>query len=117
MRQDLARSTWESYERNICDHVTPGLGTVQLQQFDGAILNRFYATLLESGRKRGRQSPGLKPRTVRYIHTIIHAAFHDAVRWRRLVVNPAARGHSPVGCLGKATRDACLERTASAPVP
>ena len=101
VRQDLARSTWESYERNIRNHVIPALGTVQLQQFDGAILNRFYATLLESGRKRGRQSPGLKPRTVRYIHTIIHAAFDDAVRWRRLVVNPAAQATPPSASVSK----------------
>jgi len=95
VRRELARSTWESYERNIRNHVKPALGGLQLQQIDGAVLNRFYATLLESGRKRGRQSPGLKPRTVRYVHTILHAALDDAVRWRRLVVNPAAQATPP----------------------
>jgi len=95
IRHKLARSTWESYERNIRNHVSPALGSLQLQQIDGATLNRFYADLLESGRIRGTQSPGLKPRTVRYLHTILHSAFDDAIRWRRLVVNPAAQATPP----------------------
>ena len=102
VRHNLARSTWESYDRNIRNHVVRGLGALQLQQLDGAVLNRFYATLLESGRMRGAQSPGLKPRTVRYIHTIVHAALDDAVRWRRLVVNPATQATPPSAALAKA---------------
>ena len=48
---------------------------------------------------------GLSPRTVRYIHTIIHAALKDALRWNRVVRNVAdaatppsatsARSHRP----------------------
>jgi hypothetical protein len=34
---------------------------------------------------------GLSPRSVRYIHTIIHRAFKDAVKWGRLVRNPPTR--------------------------
>jgi integrase len=101
VRHELARSTWESYDRNIRNHVIPILGGLRLQQVDGSVLNRFYATLLEVGRKRGMQSPGLKPRTVRYIHTIVHAAFDDAVRWRRLVVNPASQATPPSAALAK----------------
>lgn len=40
-------------------------------------------------------APGLKPRTVRYIHTILHAAFRDAVRWGRIEINPADRADPP----------------------
>lgn len=50
-------------------------------------------------------SPGLSPRTVRYIHTIIHAALKEALRWSRVVRNvadattppsaAAARSHRP----------------------
>ncbi len=101
VRHQLARSTSESYDRNICNHVIPVLGGLQLRQIDGAVLNRFYATLLESGRKRGQQSPGLKARTVRYIHTIVHAALDDAVRWRRLVANPADQATPPSASAAK----------------
>lgn len=43
----------------------------------------------------GKQSAGLKPRTVRYTHTIIHAALDDAVRWRRIPLNPADHANPP----------------------
>src|SRR5688572_16651783 len=35
------------------------------------------------------------PRTVRYIHTIVHRMFKDAVRWGRLVRNPADAADPP----------------------
>src|SRR3954453_19065993 len=76
-KRELAESTWESYVRNIRHHVVPHIGSVQLQVLDGGTLNTLYSELLVSGRVRGQQSKGLKPRTVRYIHTIIHAALDD----------------------------------------
>ncbi len=82
VRRELAASTWESYQRNVKVHVVP-------------LLTRFYGDLLASGRQRGNQSPGLKPRTVRYIHTILSSALNDAVKWQRLVVNPATRATPP----------------------
>jgi integrase len=95
VRRRLAESTYESYERNVRHHIVPNLGGVQLQALDGGALNRLYATLLTSGRKRGSQSPGLKPRTVRYIHTILHAALDDAVRWRKVPLNAADQAVPP----------------------
>lgn len=94
-RRSLAESTWESYERNIRNHVVPNIGHLSLQAIDGAVLNRLYSTLLESGRLLGHQSPGLKPRTVRYIHTIIHSALDDAVRWHRVPLNAADQATAP----------------------
>ena len=102
IRRELAESTWESYERNVRHHVVPTLGALRLQAIDGSILNRLYASLLTSGRIRGKQSAGLKPRTVRYIHTIIHAALDDAVRWRRVPVNAADQATPPSVKLSKA---------------
>jgi len=94
-KRELAESTWESYERNIRHHVVPHLGSIQLQTLDGGMLNTLYSELLVSGRVRGQQSKGLKPRTVRYIHTIIHAALDDAVRWRRVSLNAADQATPP----------------------
>lgn len=95
VRRSLAESTWESYERNIRNHVAPNIGHLPMQAIDGAVLNRLYSELLENGRLRGHQSPGLKPRTVRYIHTIIHSALDDAVRWHRVVLNAADQATPP----------------------
>lgn len=38
---------------------------------------------------------GLDPRTVNYVHTIVHRAFKDAVRWGRLARNPADAADPP----------------------
>jgi integrase len=40
---------------------------------------------------------GLSPRTVAYVHTILHRAFKDAVRWGRLARNPADAADPPRG--------------------
>ena len=102
VRRQLAASTWESYARNVKLHIAPRIGGVQLREVDGASLNRLYADLLDNGRKLGQQSPGLNPRTVRYIHTICSAAFDDAVKWQRIVVNPATRATPPSASAAKA---------------
>ncbi|MDE3207047.1 MAG: site-specific integrase [Acidobacteriota bacterium] len=95
IHRELARSTWEDYERKVRNHVLPHLGRIPIQALDAVALNRFYTHLLEQGRLLGKQSPGLKPRTVRYIHTIVHAALDDAVRWRRIKLNPADQANPP----------------------
>jgi integrase len=95
VQRRLAESTWESYERNVRHHIEPRIGQIQLSALDGSALNRLYGDLLTEGRLRGRQSPGLKPRTVRYIHTILHAALKDAVRSLRLPMNPADQATPP----------------------
>jgi integrase len=87
-------ATHYSYSRNIRLHVVPRLSSVQLRRVDGGMLNALYAELLASG-KRSNGGGGLSPRTVRYIHTILHRAFKDAVRWGRLVRNPADAADPP----------------------
>ena len=102
VRRQLAESTWDSYERNVRHHIVPALGGIQLQSLDGGALNRFYGQLLTSGRKRGTQSAGLKPRTVRYIHTILHSALDDAVKWRQVQLNAADQATPPSAKSAKA---------------
>ena len=102
VRIQLAETTMDSYSRNITHHVVPALGGLQLQALNGSNLNAFYADLLESGRLRGTQSPGLKPRTVRYVHTILHKALDDAVKWQRLPLNPADQATPPSAKSAKA---------------
>jgi integrase len=87
-------ATHYSYSRNIRLHVVPRLGSVPLRRVDGGLLNALYAELLASG-KRSNGGGGLSPRTVRYIHTILHRAFKDAVRWGRLARNPADAADPP----------------------
>ncbi len=53
--------------------------------------------------KAGR-GEGLSPRTVRYIHSILHAALKDALRWNRIVRNPADAAVPPSGSVTKSAQ-------------
>jgi integrase len=85
VKGELEPSTWSSYNRNLRLHVKPTLGGIRLQSLDPAALNRLYARLREH----------LSVRTVRYIHTIIHRALKDAMKWGRLVRNPSDAANPP----------------------
>ena len=70
------------------------LGSIQLRRIDGGMLNALYAQLLADG-KQSNGGGGLSPRSVRYVHTIVHRAFRDAVRWGRITRNPADAADPP----------------------
>jgi integrase len=150
-------STFDSYARNVRNHVVAHIGSVRLTKVDPGTLNGLYAYLLASGRRRPsrtgrgyssdvveraltlraegltlaataerlrdevakaghitkdtlacllrRHANGegsdagtqLDGRTVNYVHTIIHRALKDAVRWGRLARNPADAADAPRG--------------------
>lgn len=152
----LRPGTFDSYSRNVHNHVISHIGSMRLTKVDAGALNGLYATLLASGRRpssrrgkgyspevlaralelraggtslkdtaaalreefeeashiskdtvasllrrhaeamAGKGKPaGLDPRTVNYVHTILHRAFRDAVRWGRLARNPADAADPP----------------------
>ncbi len=150
-------STFDSYARNVRNHVIAHIGSVRLTKVDAGTLNGLYAHLLANGRRRPsrtgrgysvavleralelraeglalaataerlraevpeadhitkdtlacllrrhRNGDGvdvgshLDGRTVNYVHTIIHRALKDAVRWGRLARNPADAADPPRG--------------------
>lgn len=87
IRGTIESSTWESYERNVHNHLLPTLGDIRLQALTPDHLSDLYATLAETGRLDGRG--GLSARTVQYCHTILHRALGDAVRRGWVVRNVA----------------------------
>jgi len=92
IRATIRPSTFDSYARNIRLHVAAHpVGDWPLQKVDAGALNRLYADLL-AGRTSRRP---LAPRSVAYVHVILHRAFRDAVRWDRLVRNPSDAADPP----------------------
>jgi integrase len=87
-------ATLDSYTRVLRLLVTPlPIGNVALQDVDGPRLNVLYAQLLRAKPK----GHGLSPRSVQYVHVILHRAFRDAVRWDRLFRNPCDAADPPRG--------------------
>jgi hypothetical protein len=89
-------ATHYSYARNVRLHVLPYLGSTPISAVDPGALNGLYALLLASGRK-DYKGGGLSAVSVRYVHTILHRAFKDAVKWGRLVRNPTDAADPPEG--------------------
>lgn len=88
----LRPSTIDGYRRNVA-YVTPKIGAVRLDQLTAMHLDRVYSELLASGRRQ--RTGGLSPRSVRYIHVVIHKALADAVRKGILARNVAASADPP----------------------
>ena len=92
-QSQLRPSTLASYESILRTYIIPRIGGRRLQSITPALLNALYAELLSGGRaKTGR---ALSPSTVRGVAVVLHRAFRDAVRWHRLVRNPAADADPP----------------------
>jgi integrase len=84
-------STIESYRRNLRVHILPRLGNRPLCDIKPAELDRLYADLLVGV---GCRRP-LSPRTVRYVHTILHGIFAHAIKKEVLAANPCVRADPP----------------------
>jgi integrase len=68
----LRPKTYKDYEGLTRVHIVPALGRIKLKNLTSLHVQRFYGTKLESG---------LSKRTVEYIHTVLHSALKQAVRW------------------------------------
>jgi integrase len=91
MSATVRPSTLGSYARNLRVHVIPKpIASARLQQLQAPMLDALYADLLAGTTRRA-----LSPRSVAYIHTILHRALRDAVRWNLIARNPADRADPP----------------------
>jgi integrase len=77
--------TFENHERLVRVHITPALGRVKLKALSPAHLQAFYRDHLDAG---------LSPRTVRYLHALLHRSLKQALRWN-LVPHNVAKAVDP----------------------
>jgi integrase len=71
-RNRVRPKTYKDYAGLTRVHIVPALGHVKLKNLTSLHVKSFYGSKLESG---------LSKRTVEYIHTVLHAALKQAVRW------------------------------------
>lgn len=88
----VRQSTWESYGQLIRLYIAPALGGVRLRDLRPEHLQRFYLDQLDSGAIL--REGGLSPRTVQYLHAVLHQALKQAVR-EALVTRNVADAVSP----------------------
>jgi integrase len=80
VRGSVKPITHESYEMLVDKHVVPALGNVRLSKLTPAHLQGFYRSKLDAG---------LSPRTVQYLHVVLHRALKQALRWAFVTRNVA----------------------------
>jgi len=93
VKATIRPSTYGSYVQHVDCHIVPHIGTVKLQKLSGSQVNALYAKLAESGRKDGKK--GLSPMTIHHVHSCLHKACKDAVRWGHLPKNPLDAADPP----------------------
>ena len=76
----MSRKTASDYQALIRNHLRPYLGDRRLSQISAPEVQRHYNALLERG---------LSARTVRYVHSVLHSALEQAMKWGLLGQNPA----------------------------
>lgn len=97
-RMRVRPSTADERRVHFNAYVVPRIGDIKLSDVTGDDLTEMYDDLLIRGRTR-RADPelgwGLSPTTVRHVHTILHRAFQDAIRWGLLDRNPCSQADPP----------------------
>ena len=93
IKSTVRPTTYRSYVQHVSFHIVPHIGSLRLEKVNGATLNALYAKLASQGKRDGKT--GLSPRTVHHVHTCLHRAFRDAVRWNRLFRNPVDAADPP----------------------
>jgi integrase len=93
VKATIRPSTYNSYVQHVECHIAPHIGAVKLAKLTGSQVNALYAKLAESGKKDGKT--GLSAMTVHHVHSCLHKACKDAVRWGHLPKNPLDAADPP----------------------
>ncbi len=113
----IRSTTLVGYKCLVSAHLIPGLGSTPIQKLTPSAINAFYGKLLSeprvSRKKSKPEQEGQKPEeegkktdddekpkpltatTVRHIHTTLHRALRDAMRWGLIQRNPADAADPP----------------------
>jgi integrase len=86
VRGSVKATTYQSYGSLVRFHVCPTLGSTKLSALTPAHVQGLYRQKLDDG---------LAPKTVKYIHTTLHRALRQAVRWGLVPRNVAAEADPP----------------------
>jgi integrase len=86
VKHTVAAGTFDRYEQYIRVHAIPALGRIRLGRLTPQHFQRLYQDKLAAG---------LSPTTVSHLHTVLHGAFAEAVRWGLLPRNVVSLARPP----------------------
>lgn len=86
VKPSVKTRTYEGYESIIRVRVLPRIGTRRLAKLSGDDMQALYGELADAG---------LSPRSVQHTHRVLHHAFAQAVKWRRIPRNPCDDAKAP----------------------
>lgn len=86
VRDSVKQNTYESHAYLVRKHIAPALGRVRLRTLNPAHVQGLYREKLDSH---------LSPRTVELIHTTLHKALGQAVKWELVPRNVADAVQAP----------------------
>ncbi len=89
---DWAPSTVRGHRQIVDTWITPRIGHRRLRKLRAVDIDAMYADLRAHG---GRNRTPLSAGTVRRIHTVLHSACNQAVRWGLITTNPATIANKP----------------------
>jgi integrase len=81
VKPSLRPNTWQQYSRIVRQYIAPGLGSIKLKDLRPDQIQSFYSARLEAG-------TGV--RTVRLIHSVLHRALNQALKWGLVTRNAAS---------------------------
>jgi predicted RNA-binding Zn-ribbon protein involved in translation (DUF1610 family) len=93
VKATIQPSTYGSYVQHVECHIAPHIGSVKLAKLSGSQVHALYAKLAETGKKDGKN--GLSPMTIHHVHSCLHKACKDAVRWGHISRNPLDAADPP----------------------
>jgi len=94
-KPSLRPTTWESYKMQVDKHIIPALGHLFLTQLQTHHLQALYNDKQKDGARLDGKPGPLSPRSVRYLHMIIHACLEQARREGKIMINPADMARPP----------------------
>jgi len=71
-KPNIELNTYARYRIHVYKHILPAFGHMQLQKITPLQVQSFYTS---------KTQEGLAPGTVRMLHSLLHSAFENAVRW------------------------------------
>ena len=79
-KPNITARSYDRYSGIVKGHIIPSIGKIPLAQLTPQHIQKMYTDKLAAG---------LSPRSVRYIHVVLHRALQTAIKWHKLTINPA----------------------------